>query len=82
MLHYISLYLNVSQDMQDCKCNLHLATWTGCLISSLLFSLVVSVVISGSSDSLQTQWTSRWPLLMPHSISVSTGYSIILTAKI
>ncbi len=40
--------------MQDCKCNLHLATWTGCLISGLVFSLLVRVVICSSNVSLHT----------------------------
>lgn len=30
-------------------------------------------MLNSGSGSLQTQQTSRWPLLMPHSISVSTG---------
>lgn len=40
--------------MLNCKCNLHLATWTGCLISGLVFSLVVSVVKCSGSASLHT----------------------------
>lgn len=70
--------------MQDCKCNLHLATWTGCLISGLVFSLLVRVVSSAAAVFLfiPAQQTSRWLPSMPRSISVSTGYYIILTAKI
>lgn len=84
--HHAQSYLKVSEDLRDCKCNLHLATWTGCLISSWVFPLLVSAVMCSSRSAVllfpRAQQTSRWLPSLPRSIYVSTGHSITLTAQI
>lgn len=68
--------------MQDGKCNLHLATWTGCLISGSVFSLLVSAVICSSSVSLQTRPADLQVASLDASLYFGPkGYTVILTAK-
>lgn len=53
--HDAQCYLQVLKDVQGCECKLRLASWVGCLISSLLFSLLVSGVMCSSSASPHTR---------------------------